>query len=289
MNRAMFAVNEVVDGNIVQADRRGATSTAVPELDPHRRRRTSSTTSTTCSPASTTCCRARPRRPATTSAACCSIRSSACVGLFDVASELGIEQAATRTSARRSASGASPQGPYLFVPLFGPTTVRDGTGVLVRIYVGPGRLHPDVPLRNSIYGLGSVDLRAQALDASDVARHGGARPLSFIRNAYLQRRRYLVYDGKPPPEMRTNDERMIAAQSRGAVAARGAIAGSLRRSLALPALRAGSAGRAGQARRREDVLHDDPRRSQGSQAGDQAAHPRADRGEARCRISTSRG
>ena len=35
-----------------------------------------------------------------------------------------------------------PQGPYLFVPLLGPTTVRDGTGSIVRFVLGPDRLHP---------------------------------------------------------------------------------------------------------------------------------------------------
>jgi phospholipid-binding lipoprotein MlaA len=120
-------------------------------------------------------------------------------GLIDVASEAGIERG-NEDFGQTFAVWGFPQGPYLFIPLFGPTTVRDGTGVLVRITVGPVGFLPDVTLRNSLYGLGYVDLRAQALDAGGIIDTAALDRYLFIRNAYLQRRRYLVYDGKPPPE-----------------------------------------------------------------------------------------
>jgi phospholipid-binding lipoprotein MlaA len=93
-----------------------------------------------------------------------------------------------------------PQGPYLFVPLFGPTTVRDGTGVVIRFLWGPAQYLNDETLRWSLYGLTYVDLRAEALGASSIVDTAALDRYTFIRNAYLQRRRYLVYDGKPPPE-----------------------------------------------------------------------------------------
>ena len=120
------------------------------------------------------------------------------LGLFDVASDLGIERG-NEDFGQTFAVWGVPQGPYLFVPLFGPTTVRDGTGVLVRVYAGPVGFIPSVPLRNSLYGVGYVDLRAQALEAGDVVRTGALDRYLFIRNAYLQRRRYLQFDGNPPP------------------------------------------------------------------------------------------
>jgi phospholipid-binding lipoprotein MlaA len=120
-------------------------------------------------------------------------------GLIDIASDAGIERG-NEDFGQTFAVWGFPQGPYLFVPLFGPTTVRDGTGVLVRIAVGPVGFLPDVPVRNSLYGLGYVDLRAQALDAGGIVDTAALDRYLFIRNAYLQRRRYLVYDGKPPPE-----------------------------------------------------------------------------------------
>ena len=127
------------------------------------------------------------------------------LGLFDVASDLGIERG-NEDFGQTFAVWGFPQGPYLFVPLFGPTTVRDGTGVLVRVYAGPVGFIPYVPLRNSIYGWGYVDLRAQALDAGEVVNTGALDRYLFIRNAYLQRRRYLVYDGNPPPAIEEIEE-----------------------------------------------------------------------------------
>jgi phospholipid-binding lipoprotein MlaA len=70
----------------------------------------------------------------------------------------------------------------------------------VRIAVGPVGYIPDVPLRNSIYGLGYVDLRSQVLESGSIVDTAALDRYIFIRNAYLQRRRYLIYDGKPPPE-----------------------------------------------------------------------------------------
>ena len=120
-------------------------------------------------------------------------------GIFDVASDLGIERGGEDFGQTFGVWGL-PQGPYLFVPIIGPTTVRDGTGLLVRLYVGPVGFIPDVPVRNSIYGVGAVDLRAQATDAISIADTASLDKYVFIRNAYLQRRRYLVYDGNAPPE-----------------------------------------------------------------------------------------
>jgi phospholipid-binding lipoprotein MlaA len=120
-------------------------------------------------------------------------------GIFDLASMVGIERGNEDFGQTFGAWGL-PQGPYLFVPFFGPTTVRDGSGTIVRIMTGPVGYIGDVPLRNSLYGLGAVDLRAQALGAGELVETAALDRYLFIRNAYLQRRRYLLYDGKPPPE-----------------------------------------------------------------------------------------
>ena len=120
-------------------------------------------------------------------------------GLIDVATDLGIERG-NEDFGQTFAVWGFPQGPYLFIPLFGPTTVRDGTGVLVRIALGPVSYISNVPVRNSIYGVGYVDLRSQALEGGSIVDTAALDRYVFIRNAYLQRRRYLVYDGKPPPE-----------------------------------------------------------------------------------------
>ena len=120
-------------------------------------------------------------------------------GLIDVATSGGIPKGNWDYGLMFGAWGI-PQGPYLFVPLWGPTTVRDGTGMLVRLYVGPVGFIPDVATRNILYGIGAVDLRAQSADAISMADTAALDKYRFIRNAYLQRRAYLVNGGKPPNE-----------------------------------------------------------------------------------------
>jgi phospholipid-binding lipoprotein MlaA len=120
-------------------------------------------------------------------------------GIIDVAADLDIERG-NEDFGQTFAVWGFPQGPYLFIPLFGPTTFRDGAGVIVRIALGPVGYVPNVPVRNSIYGVGYVDLRSQALESGSLVDTAALDRYIFIRNAYLQRRRYLIYDGKPPPE-----------------------------------------------------------------------------------------
>lgn len=120
-------------------------------------------------------------------------------GIFDLASEMGIERGNEDFGQTFGVWGAA-QGPYLFIPFLGPTTVRDGTGLLVRLSVGPISYIHNVRLRNGVYVMNAVDLRAQALGAGAMVETAALDRYLFIRNAYLQRRRFLVYDGKPPPE-----------------------------------------------------------------------------------------
>jgi phospholipid-binding lipoprotein MlaA len=120
-------------------------------------------------------------------------------GLIDIASDLGIPKG-NEDFGQTFGYWGIPQGPYLFIPLWGPTTVRDGTGTLIRVWYGPVGYLPYVPLRNIIYGIGAVDLRASALGASSMIDQASLDPYTFVRRAYLQRREYMVYDGSPPPE-----------------------------------------------------------------------------------------
>ena len=120
-------------------------------------------------------------------------------GLFDLASDLGIERGGEDFGQTLAVWGFRP-GPYLFVPFVGPLTVRDGTGYVIRVALGPVGYVPDVPLRNSLYGLGAVDLRAQFIGAGELVDTAALDRYTFIRNAYMQRRRYLIYDGRPPRE-----------------------------------------------------------------------------------------
>ncbi len=120
------------------------------------------------------------------------------LGLIDVASDLGIPRG-NEDFGQTFGFWGIPQGPYLVVPLFGPSTVRDGTGFVLRVLWSPTTEIPNVALRNVIYGLGGLDLRANALGATSLIDQASLDPYTFVRRAYLQRREYLVYDGSPPP------------------------------------------------------------------------------------------
>jgi len=120
-------------------------------------------------------------------------------GLFDLASQLGIERG-NEDFGQTFAVWGFDQGPYLFVPFLGPSSFRDGAGWIARVAVGPVGYIPDIPVRNTLYGFGAVDIRAQLVGAGELVDTAALDRYLFIRNAYLQRRRYLVYDGKPPPE-----------------------------------------------------------------------------------------
>ena len=118
------------------------------------------------------------------------------LGLIDIASDAGIEKG-NEDFGQTFAVWGIPQGPYIFVPLFGPTTVRDGTGWIVRAYSSPITYLPDVSTRNILWSVGYVDLRASALQAESVVNQAALDRYTFIRRAYLQRREYLVHDGNP--------------------------------------------------------------------------------------------
>jgi phospholipid-binding lipoprotein MlaA len=120
-------------------------------------------------------------------------------GIFDIASTAGIEKDSQDFGITAGKWGI-PSGPYLFVPLFGPTTFRDGVGYLARAFAGPLSYVGDVPVRNVMYGIGYLDLRSQALDAGSVLDTASLDRYRFLRGAYLKARRYKVYDGKPPPD-----------------------------------------------------------------------------------------
>lgn len=119
-------------------------------------------------------------------------------GLIDIASDGGIPRGMEDFGQTFGYWGLA-QGPYLFIPLWGPTTVRDGTGELLRLVWSPTNEIPNVAVRNTVYGFVTVNARAQALDATSLLDQASIDPYTFVRRSYLQRREYLVHDGNPPP------------------------------------------------------------------------------------------
>ncbi len=91
-------------------------------------------------------------------------------------------------------------GPYLVLPLLGPSNLRDTVGLVVDYRVDPVYQQDDMADRNTAIVLRAIHKRSVLLGAEDVVREGALDPYSFVRDAYLDRRRNLVYDGKPPKD-----------------------------------------------------------------------------------------
>jgi len=93
-----------------------------------------------------------------------------------------------------------PSGPYLVLPVLGPSTVRD-TAALPVDRVGNGITYVDPEsARWWLYGVQAVDGRAGLLRVGTLLDDAALDRYSFTRDAYLQRRRNDVYDGSPPDE-----------------------------------------------------------------------------------------
>ncbi|MGZ5125682.1 MAG: MlaA family lipoprotein [Burkholderiales bacterium] len=120
-------------------------------------------------------------------------------GLFDVASEAGIEKHEEDFGQTLGWWGIE-DGPFLMLPLFGPSTVRDGVGRFVDYKTDLVTYVYPYNVRNILWGTRLVNRRSELLDASTVLQTAALDPYEFVRDAYLQRRRNLIYDGAPPPD-----------------------------------------------------------------------------------------
>lgn len=91
-----------------------------------------------------------------------------------------------------------PAGPYLVLPLFGPSSVRDASGWVVASALNPTTYLP-VEAGVPIFGLNVVSARADMLGATDLLEQVALDKYSFVRDGYIQRRAYLLNDGKALP------------------------------------------------------------------------------------------
>lgn len=121
------------------------------------------------------------------------------VGLLDVASEMRIERHTEDFGQTLGYWGVG-AGPYLVLPLLGPSTLRDTAALPVDMQGNLISNVNDVPARNSAIALDLVNRRSRLLDATQMLDQVALDPYTFTRDAFLQRRRNLVYDGNPPEE-----------------------------------------------------------------------------------------
>ena len=118
-------------------------------------------------------------------------------GIFDVASDLGMERSSEDFGQTLGRWGM-PAGPYVVWPLLGPSTARDTLGRPLDLAWSPSAAINDSAVSWSLSALNLIDTRANLLSASRVVDGLAFDKYTFIRDAYVARRRNLVYDGNPP-------------------------------------------------------------------------------------------
>lgn len=113
-------------------------------------------------------------------------------GVLDVATPMGIEEHNEDFGQTLGYWGMG-SGPYLVLPLFGPSNVRDTGGLIVDTITSPISNIEDDSARYAVTGLQAIDTRSGLLEAEKLIT--GDR-YTFIRDAYLQRREFSINDGQ---------------------------------------------------------------------------------------------
>ena len=121
------------------------------------------------------------------------------LGLFDVASPAGLEKHDEDFGQTLGYWGIG-DGPYLVLPILGPRNLRDTGGLVVDALTDPVTYIDPSRDRNQVMGLRLVSRRAELLGASQLLSVAALDEYEFVRDAYIQRRRNLIYDGNPPRE-----------------------------------------------------------------------------------------
>ncbi|KVF77209.1 ABC transporter [Burkholderia sp. FL-7-2-10-S1-D7] len=112
-------------------------------------------------------------------------------GLIDIATPAGLPKHHQDFGLTMARWGV-PSGPYLVLPVFGPSTIRDGVGRAVDVrfnllnYIEPA-------VRNPMYIAQFISARSDLLGATDLLKQAALDPYSFVRDAYLQQRKSLTY------------------------------------------------------------------------------------------------
>lgn len=122
------------------------------------------------------------------------------LGIFDVAGAIGVEKHKEDFGQTLMVYGMK-DSTYLVLPFFGPSTIRDTIGFVTdysAFSVWP-HVHPD-STRNWLLSLDYLDQKSRFMRHGKVLEAVGIDEYAFVRNAYLQRRAFLAYDGNVPEE-----------------------------------------------------------------------------------------
>jgi phospholipid-binding lipoprotein MlaA len=121
-------------------------------------------------------------------------------GLFDVATAVGLDANDEDLGQTLAVWGVG-SGPYITLPFFGPSTMRDAPTRIFDFFLDPLTYVDDVPWE-AIWGERALDVvhsRAELLTL-DPTLQRTYDPYAFIRDSWLQQREFAIFDGNPPPE-----------------------------------------------------------------------------------------
>ncbi|WP_295440538.1 VacJ family lipoprotein [uncultured Thiodictyon sp.] len=119
------------------------------------------------------------------------------LGFMDVATNVGLPSYKEDFGQTLGYWGLPP-GAYVMLPIFGPSDLRDTVGFAGDLVTDPFFSIKTGKIYWGVGGLRMVDFRADRLAAGEILEDAALDPYVFLRDAYLQRRRNLVYDGNPP-------------------------------------------------------------------------------------------
>jgi phospholipid-binding lipoprotein MlaA len=123
-------------------------------------------------------------------------------GIFDPATKLGIEEH-TEDFGQTLAVWGVPSGPYMVVPFWGPSYLRHAFGMIVEFFASPLRLISPARDRYIAYGVTIIDRRARLIGPDEMI---AGDDYLFVREAYQQRREYLILDGAVEEDPFMTDE-----------------------------------------------------------------------------------
>jgi phospholipid-binding lipoprotein MlaA len=126
-------------------------------------------------------------------------------GLLDIATEMRLERHKEDFGQTLGYWGVK-TGPYMVLPLLGPSTLRDSVAFPLDYQGSAVRQFSDSSTRTSLTAVNILDVRANLLKTVDTVKEAALDPYSFVRDAYLQKRNNDVHDGNPPSDFDYSDQ-----------------------------------------------------------------------------------
>lgn len=125
-------------------------------------------------------------------------------GVLDIASEMGIERHSEDLGKTMGRWGV-PSGPYIVLPIMGPTTLRDALTIIAESKADPVSQTRHIPSRNTLYTLRALDTRAELLPLTNFLDAAALDKYTFTRDAFLQKRRAEIYRPNQPEAEKAED------------------------------------------------------------------------------------